>query len=68
MFQKLRSWRYAQSKAHNVPAYVVLNDATLKAIAEKRPTSKGALATISGIGPTKLDRYGDAILEIVGAE
>ncbi len=67
LFQKLRSWRYAQSKAHNVPAYVVLNDATLKAIAQKRPTSKGQLASISGIGPTKLDRYGDAILDIVAA-
>ncbi len=65
LFLELRSWRYAQSKAHDVPAYVVLNDATLKAIAAKRPNSKGQLAGISGIGPTKLEKYGDAILKIV---
>ncbi len=65
LFIELRSWRYAQSKAHDVPAYVVLNDATLKAIAAKRPSSRGQLAGISGIGPTKLEKYGDAILKIV---
>ncbi|NNF55777.1 MAG: ATP-dependent DNA helicase UvrD2 [Acidimicrobiales bacterium] len=67
VFKELRTWRYGQSKAHDVPAYVVLNDATLKAIAKKRPTTKGQLANIQGIGPTKLDRYGDAILKIVKA-
>ncbi|NNE94823.1 MAG: ATP-dependent DNA helicase UvrD2 [Acidimicrobiales bacterium] len=65
LFADLRSWRSAQSKAHAVPAYVVLNDATLRAIAKARPQSRGQLAGISGIGPTKLERYGDAILKIV---
>ncbi len=65
LFIELRSWRSAQSRAHDVPAYVVLNDATLKAIAAKRPSSRGQLAGISGIGPTKLEKYGDAILKIV---
>ncbi|MFW2380263.1 MAG: ATP-dependent helicase [Acidimicrobiales bacterium] len=65
LFLELRSWRHAQSKAHDVPAYVVLNDATLKAIAAQRPRSRGQLAGISGIGPTKLEKYGEAILKIV---
>ncbi len=65
IFIELRSWRHAQSKAHDVPAYVVLNDATLVAIAKKKPATRGQLAGISGIGPTKLDKYGDAILKIV---
>lgn len=67
LFQDLRTWRTAQSRAHAVPAYVVLNDATLKAIAARRPSSRSQLAGISGIGPTKLERYGADILKIVAA-
>lgn len=67
LFQELRAWRSAQSRAHDVPAYVVLNDATLKAIAAGKPSSRGQLAGISGIGPTKLERYGADILKIVAS-
>ncbi len=48
-----------------VPAYVVFNDATLMRIAEERPSSAEALLGISGIGPKKLEMYGDALLEMV---
>jgi superfamily II DNA helicase RecQ len=48
-----------------VPAYVVFHDATLASIAEERPMSRAALATISGVGPTKLERYADEVLEVV---
>jgi DNA helicase-2/ATP-dependent DNA helicase PcrA len=67
VFEALRTWRSARCKADAVPAYVVASDATLRAIAEKRPASLKELATVLGIGPTKLELYGDEILEVVEA-
>ncbi|CAN5909672.1 hypothetical protein BH23ACT2_BH23ACT2_24480 [soil metagenome] len=58
----LRSWRTERANADGHPAYVVLSDAHLRGIALARPDTARALATCDGIGPTKLDRYGDDIL------
>jgi superfamily II DNA helicase RecQ len=49
-----------------VPAYIVFHDRTLAAIAERRPRSRTDLAAIPGIGPTKLERYADQVLAVVG--
>ena len=49
-----------------VPAYVVFHDRTLAEIAARKPGDRTDLATISGVGPAKLERYADEILEIVG--
>ncbi len=65
VFVSLRTWRSGVAKAANVPAYVVFNDQTLRAIAAAKPTSKSRLAGVSGIGPVKLERYGDQVLDIV---
>ena len=65
VFEALRAWRAAAAKEREVPAYVVLHDATLRAIAVTRPTSLAALGEISGIGQAKLDAYGEAILAIL---
>ncbi len=65
-FEALRVWRLAVAGATKVPAYVVFTDATLTAIAEKTPGNAAELATISGVGATKLDRYGDDVLAILG--
>ena len=54
-----------RSKRDGVPAYVVFHDSTLVAIAAQRPTTLAGLRTIPGIGPTKLDRYGDDIIEVL---
>ena len=48
-----------------MPAYVVAKDATLEAIAQLAPTSLADLLTVDGIGPAKLERYGDEILAVV---
>ena len=48
-----------------VPAYVVFTDLTLQAIAEVKPADPQALLRISGIGKTKIDKYGDAVLEVI---
>ena len=63
--ERLRAWRTDTAKAAGMPAYVVFNDATLYAIAAQRPLTAGDLLDISGIGPVKVERYGDAVLTIV---
>jgi DNA helicase-2/ATP-dependent DNA helicase PcrA len=66
LFERLRAWRKERADEESVPAFVVFSDATLQLIAEHRPTSEAALLRISGVGPAKLERYGQAVLEVVG--
>ena len=66
LFEQLRTWRSGQAAEESVPAYVVFTDATLQLIAEHKPRSADALLRINGIGRTKLDRYGEAVLGLVG--
>ncbi|GGZ51763.1 ATP-dependent DNA helicase RecQ [Lysobacter xinjiangensis] len=62
-FQSLREWRSQVAREQNVPAYVIFHDATLRAIAEADPADLDDLARIPGIGSSKLDRYGEAVLQ-----
>jgi DNA helicase-2/ATP-dependent DNA helicase PcrA len=66
LFERLRAWRKERADEESVPAFVVFTDATLQLIAEQRPTSPAALLRISGVGPAKLERYGEALLQVVG--
>jgi ATP-dependent DNA helicase RecQ len=61
----LRSWRSETARKLNMPAYVVLHDATLEGIAATRPTTHAQLRGISGIGDKKLERYGDELIALV---
>ncbi len=61
-FGALREWRLARAKADEVPAYVVFHNATLAEIAERRPRTLAELALVPGVGPAKLERYGDEVL------
>ncbi len=63
--EQLKAWRSATAKAAGVPAYVVFNDETLYQIADRRPQSDDDLLSITGIGPVKLERYGEDIFAIV---
>ncbi|MGV8944723.1 DNA helicase RecQ [Thermomonas sp.] len=63
-FHALREWRTTMAREQNVPAYVIFNDATLRAIAEMAPRDLDELSTVSGIGSSKLERYGEAVLEL----
>jgi DNA helicase-2/ATP-dependent DNA helicase PcrA len=65
VFEELRKWRAEVAKRQGGPAFTVFNDATLKAAARARPDSLRALAAIKGVGPTKLENYGDDVLEII---
>ena len=65
-FINLKAWRSEVAKSHNLPAYVIFQDATLAAIAEQCPGSLQALGSISGIGSKKLDAYGAEVLRVIG--
>lgn len=63
-FAALKTWRAEVAKAHNLPAYVIFHDATLAAIAERAPATLADLQGISGIGASKLEKYGEDVLRV----
>jgi ATP-dependent DNA helicase RecQ len=64
---RLRRWRLETARASGVPAYVVFHDATLAAIASARPANLAELLRVSGVGESKLRKYGDEVLEVLRA-
>ncbi|MDV3296705.1 MAG: HRDC domain-containing protein, partial [Brachybacterium paraconglomeratum] len=67
LFERLRAWRVTRAAEEKVPAYVVFTDLTLQAIAEVQPADQAALLRISGVGPAKIEKYGEDVLELVAA-
>jgi ATP-dependent DNA helicase RecQ len=65
LFERLRSKRLELAKAQNLPPYVIFHDKTLQEIAARTPRSLAELAAISGVGETKLARYGAAFLQVI---
>ena len=65
LFERLREARRSLATAAGVPPYVVFHDSTLREIAAARPHSLDELSKLSGVGASKLDRYGEAMLEAV---
>ncbi len=65
LVEALKAWRRQRATSDRVPAYIVLSDAHLEGIADRRPESLGDLAQCTGIGPTKLERYGDEIIAVI---
>lgn len=63
--QRLRAWRRERATEAGVPAYVVFNDRTLTALAERCPRSRGELLAVEGIGPAKLDQFGEDLLRLL---
>jgi len=61
---RIREWRAAEAKRLKVPAYVVLHDRTLAALARARPKNPRELLGIDGIGPAKVERFGEEILRL----
>jgi ATP-dependent DNA helicase RecQ len=68
LLSALKAKRRALAEAARVPAYVIFTDKTLIEMAETRPQSLDEVARISGVGATKLERYGAAFLEVITGE
>jgi len=64
-FAALKAWRAEVAKEHNLPAYIVFNDATLAQMAAEHPGTLDDLAGISGVGAKKLEAYGRQILRVL---
>jgi len=65
LFERLRALRKRLADAQRVPAYVVFSDATLAEMAARKPATEADLLEVGGVGQTKLERYGDAFLEVI---
>ena len=65
LFDELKSWRNATAKKRRVPAYLVLADKSLMAIAAAQPRSLAELEEVWGMGDYKVKQFGDALLELV---
>ncbi|MEO5705204.1 MAG: ATP-dependent DNA helicase UvrD2 [Candidatus Limnocylindrales bacterium] len=63
----LREWRLTSARSDGVPAYVIAPDTLLVEIVEQRPATIPALRRVKGMGPSRLARYGEEILEVVRA-
>ena len=61
---QIREWRAAEAKRLRVPAYVVMHDRTLAALAQARPKNPRELLLIDGMGPAKVERFGEEILRL----
>ncbi len=67
LWEALRAWRLDEARRQELPPYLIFHDATLLEIARRRPAALAALAAVPGIGRSKLDRYGAAVLAVVAA-
>jgi ATP-dependent DNA helicase RecQ len=67
LFESLRATRTDIARAKGVPAYVICHDRTLLEIAAYKPASIEALADIYGMGPARIENYGEPFLEAVNA-
>ncbi len=68
LWEALRACRQSLASEHNVPAYVIFHDKTLHEMLAYRPQTASDMLGISGIGQTKLDRYGDRFLSVLRGE
>src|SRR5689334_7558774 len=66
VFERLRAWRTSVAKELGMPPYVIFHDATLRLIAAAPPSTLAELSGVNGVGATKLDKYGQAILDVLG--
>jgi len=67
VFEALRAERRLIAEESRVPAFVVLQDVSLRAMAQDRPTDIAALLRIPGIGTAKAEKYGERFLSVLAA-
>ena len=66
LFEQLRAWRTGKAREAALPPYIIMNDRTLRGIARNRPNSLVSLAELNGIGPAKVESFGEEILALIG--
>jgi len=66
LWEALRAWRLEEARRQELPPYVIFHDSTLVEVARRRPDSLAALAEIPGVGRSKLERYGAAVIAVIG--
>jgi DNA helicase II / ATP-dependent DNA helicase PcrA len=62
-FEALRAWRVRRAREDGVAPFIVFHDSVLHEIAGRRPTTRAELSAVPGVGPAKLERYGEDVLE-----
>jgi ATP-dependent DNA helicase RecQ len=67
LYQRLREWRSAVARTEGIAAFMVFHDKTLNELAARKPADRAQLETVPGIGPSKLERYGEALLQILAS-
>jgi DNA helicase II / ATP-dependent DNA helicase PcrA len=67
LYATLKRWRLEIAKQEERPAYVIFHNSTLAEIVRRAPRSREELAEVPGVGPAKLERYGDAVLDVLSA-
>ncbi len=68
LFERLRWWRVETARSHNVPAYVIFHDATLREIARAMPVTLDELRQVSGVGEKKRETYGEQLIALVAGQ
>ncbi|TML17097.1 MAG: ATP-dependent DNA helicase UvrD2 [Actinobacteria bacterium] len=67
LYETLKRWRLETAKGEERPAYVIFHNSTLAEIVRRAPRTREELAAVPGVGPAKLERYGDAVLAALEA-
>ena len=67
VYDTLKRWRLETARAEEKPAYVIFHNSTLAEIVRRAPRTRQELAEVPGVGPAKLDRYGDDVLAVLSA-
>ncbi len=68
LFEAMRAWRAATAREAGVPPYAIVGDRTLREIASLRPASFQELAAVWGMGPRRLEAWGESLLRLVGGD
>jgi ATP-dependent DNA helicase RecQ len=66
MLARLKEWRREEARRQGKPPYVIFHDSTLEALAAAPPRDRADLQRVRGIGPGKLEAYGEALLQLLG--
>ncbi|MBT5775199.1 MAG: HRDC domain-containing protein, partial [Dehalococcoidia bacterium] len=67
LIDALRAWRSARARTDGTPAYTLFSDRTLRELVGSRPSNRGKLLETWGLGESRVDRFGDEILQVIAA-